>query len=171
MDVSKNRGTPKWMVYFMENPVKMGDLRVPLLLETPICEEFFVWRNDMCFVIKQKTSVWTTANVQKHTHTKQALFGWNSPSMSMVYMYSCILSSNHFKCIPIKCNTHNAFKLKLSSSPHFFYQSQTLTFLSQFPQDICPLLRFPTNWHGGLDMFIGLKTWLDGWCSLCLSRL
>ena len=24
MDVSKNRGTPKWMVKIMENPIKMG---------------------------------------------------------------------------------------------------------------------------------------------------
>ena len=24
MDVSENRGTPKWMVYFMENPIKHG---------------------------------------------------------------------------------------------------------------------------------------------------
>ena len=38
MDVSKNRGVypPKWMVYFMENLVKMDDLGVPLFLETPI---------------------------------------------------------------------------------------------------------------------------------------
>ncbi len=35
MGVSKNRGTPKWMVYFMENPIKMDDLGVPLFLETP----------------------------------------------------------------------------------------------------------------------------------------
>ena len=35
MDVSKNRGgPPKWMVYFMENPIKMDDLEVPLFLET-----------------------------------------------------------------------------------------------------------------------------------------
>ena len=34
MGVSKYRGTPKWMVYFMENPIKMDDLGVPL--ETPI---------------------------------------------------------------------------------------------------------------------------------------
>ena len=34
--VSKNRGTPKWMVKIMENPVKMDDLGVPLFLETPI---------------------------------------------------------------------------------------------------------------------------------------
>ena len=27
---------PKWMVYFMENPIKIDDLRVPLFLETPI---------------------------------------------------------------------------------------------------------------------------------------
>ena len=26
MGVSKNRGTPKWMVYFMENPIQMDDL-------------------------------------------------------------------------------------------------------------------------------------------------
>ena len=26
MGVSKNSGTPKWMVYFMENPIKMYDL-------------------------------------------------------------------------------------------------------------------------------------------------
>ena len=31
MGVSKNRGTPKWMVYFMENPIKMDDLRGPPL--------------------------------------------------------------------------------------------------------------------------------------------
>ena len=36
MIVSKNSGTPKWMVYFMENPIKMDVLGVPLFLETPI---------------------------------------------------------------------------------------------------------------------------------------
>ena len=35
MGVSKNKGTPKWMVYFMENPIRMDDLGVPLFLETP----------------------------------------------------------------------------------------------------------------------------------------
>ncbi len=29
MGVSKNRGTPKWMVFFMENPIKMDDLGYP----------------------------------------------------------------------------------------------------------------------------------------------
>ena len=33
--VSKNRGTPKWMVKIMENPVQMDDLP-PLFLETPM---------------------------------------------------------------------------------------------------------------------------------------
>ena len=34
----KNRGIlpPKWMVYFMENPIKMDHLGLPLFLETPI---------------------------------------------------------------------------------------------------------------------------------------
>ena len=32
---SKNRGTPKWMVYIMENSIKIDDLGVPLFLETP----------------------------------------------------------------------------------------------------------------------------------------
>ena len=36
MGVSKNMGTPKWMVKIMENPIKMDDLGVPLFLETPI---------------------------------------------------------------------------------------------------------------------------------------
>ena len=36
MGVSKNRGTPKWMVKIMENPIKMDDLVVPLFLEIPI---------------------------------------------------------------------------------------------------------------------------------------
>ena len=36
MGVSKNRGTPKWMVKIMENPIKIDDLGVPLFLETSI---------------------------------------------------------------------------------------------------------------------------------------
>ncbi len=36
MGVSKNNGTPKWMVKIMENPIKMDDLGVPLFLETPL---------------------------------------------------------------------------------------------------------------------------------------
>jgi len=36
MGVSKNRGTPKWMVKIMENPIKMDDLEGSLFLETPL---------------------------------------------------------------------------------------------------------------------------------------
>ena len=36
MGVSKNWGTPKWMVKIMENPLKMDDLGVPLFSETSI---------------------------------------------------------------------------------------------------------------------------------------
>ena len=37
MDVSKNMGTPKWMVKIMEILINMDDLGgVPLFLETPI---------------------------------------------------------------------------------------------------------------------------------------
>ena len=34
MGVSKNSGTPKWMVKIMETPIKMDDLGVPLFSET-----------------------------------------------------------------------------------------------------------------------------------------
>ena len=43
MDVSKNRGTPKWMVKIMEIPIKMDDLGVPLFLETPIYSRNFLY--------------------------------------------------------------------------------------------------------------------------------
>ena len=37
MGVSKNRGTPKWMVYVYNGKlIKMDDLGVPVFLETPI---------------------------------------------------------------------------------------------------------------------------------------
>ena len=35
MDVSLKIGYPKWMVKILENPIEMGDLGVPLFLETP----------------------------------------------------------------------------------------------------------------------------------------
>ena len=36
LGVSKNSGTPKWMVKIMEYPIKMDDLGVPLFSETSI---------------------------------------------------------------------------------------------------------------------------------------
>ena len=41
MGVSKNRGTPKWMVKIMENPIKMDDLGVPLFSETSCLKILF----------------------------------------------------------------------------------------------------------------------------------
>ena len=35
VDVSKNKGTPKWMVKIMESLIKMDDFVVPLFSETP----------------------------------------------------------------------------------------------------------------------------------------
>ena len=43
VDVSKNTGTPKWMVKIMENPIKMDDLEVPLFLETPMYFRTWTW--------------------------------------------------------------------------------------------------------------------------------
>ena len=36
MGVSKNNGTPKWINFIRENPIKMDDLGGTLFLETPI---------------------------------------------------------------------------------------------------------------------------------------
>jgi len=41
MGVSKNRGTPKWMVYNGKPPIKMDDLGVPLFSETSIFLNMF----------------------------------------------------------------------------------------------------------------------------------
>ena len=48
MGVSKNKGTPKWMVY-KENPIKMDDLGVPLFSETFIFLEVLRMQNPLVF--------------------------------------------------------------------------------------------------------------------------
>ena len=35
MVVSKNSGTPKWITYIMENPIKMDDLGYPYFRKHP----------------------------------------------------------------------------------------------------------------------------------------
>ena len=115
---------------------------------TRCVKKCFVWRNDICLNDSKCP--------KKHTHSNQTSFVWMEfTSMSIMDLCSCRFKCILYTCIPIKCDKHNAFKL--SSSPHFCNQLHTLTLLSQFPQDKCPLLRLPTNWHGGLDMFIGLN--------------
>ncbi len=49
MGVSKNRGTPKWMVKIIENPTKMDDLRVPLFLETSTFWKPPIQQEETCF--------------------------------------------------------------------------------------------------------------------------
>jgi len=44
MGVSKNMGTPKWMVD-NGNPIEMDDLGVPLFSETSICDWKFLGGN------------------------------------------------------------------------------------------------------------------------------
>ena len=61
MGVSKNRGTPKWMVKIMENPFKMDDLgwKTHYFRETSI------------FVQKNPTKSWGHLGMQKsHPHPK-----------------------------------------------------------------------------------------------------
>ena len=59
MGVSKNRGTPKWMVDFMENPIKIDYLGVPLFLETPIwnLKTLISKRNLLCQGLKSSSSM------------------------------------------------------------------------------------------------------------------
>ena len=71
MGVSENRGTPKWMEFRMENPIKMDDLRVPPFSETPTCcsvkdtpkpytrslRYVFLGWNDVCFLLRGHESL------------------------------------------------------------------------------------------------------------------
>ena len=66
MGVSKNKGTPKWMVY-KEHPIKMDDLGVPLFSETStsvlqlrIFQRFFLAKNHEKTLLCQLQSAWTT---------------------------------------------------------------------------------------------------------------
>ena len=48
LGVSKNGGTPKWMVKIMEHPIKMDDLgENPLFSEASICRYFDFFRHPM----------------------------------------------------------------------------------------------------------------------------
>ena len=54
MGVSKNRGSPKWMVKIMENPIKRDDLGVPLFLETSTYIYIHMPRTQMTLVLIEK---------------------------------------------------------------------------------------------------------------------
>ena len=68
LGVSKNRGfPPKWMVKTMENPIKMGDLGVPLFLETPICQGAILYSllvsGSIDEISTKATSIWRRCGV------------------------------------------------------------------------------------------------------------
>ena len=65
MGVSKNRGTPKWMVY---NPIKMDDLGVPLFLETPIST------TSECISKCPDHVITETLGAQRQTRTERSCF-------------------------------------------------------------------------------------------------
>ena len=67
MGVSKNRGgPPKWMVYCMENPIKMDDLGVHLFLETPKWHPC-LWKSRLDAIF-QLGNFWMDLSKQKDVH-------------------------------------------------------------------------------------------------------
>ena len=86
MGVSKNNGTPKWMVKIMENPIKMDDLGVLLFWETstwPILSiaakrlgSFWLAFFDvarLCWRLNSRSSSWQTAKWQVPWQTEKQM--------------------------------------------------------------------------------------------------
>ena len=74
MGVSQNRGTPKWMVKAMENPIKMDDLGVPLFSETPISHVPPLWFR----IVLSQHIPWTGSMARLHRNTcMNGGFLWN----------------------------------------------------------------------------------------------
>ena len=77
LGVSKNRGTPKWMVKIMENPIKMDDLGVPLFSETSICQtKFFVLF--LPFFWSDMNGYDNRADLYIHTHARFPVYNLSS---------------------------------------------------------------------------------------------
>ena len=65
MGVSKNRGTPKWMVYIGKPLLKWDDLGIPLVLETPT--SFLPIKTQHCFssgLLCQRSMSWLCEKAQ-----------------------------------------------------------------------------------------------------------
>ena len=93
MGVSKRRGTPKWMVKIMENPIQMDDLGIPLFSETSIiqkkqktcfntCFIFFLMRRmiiSMSLIVydDDDDSLFFSQSFQKHISYSNWLLGFN----------------------------------------------------------------------------------------------
>ena len=58
----KKRGTPKWMVKIMENPINIDDLGPPLFLETPILTFLDVF----CPLISGETTLFNGVPLGNH---------------------------------------------------------------------------------------------------------
>ena len=58
--VSKNKGTPKWMVKIMENPIKMDDVWVPLFSETLMYCIF-------TYMLRWNMATWTRGHVGNYS--------------------------------------------------------------------------------------------------------
>ena len=116
---SKNRGTPKWMVKIMENPIKMDDLGVPLFSETSLYLWFrnlevrgirlpginqaatvlwhSSWRGSILWKKTQKISTdgwfcpWLTGWLLKHS-----IFWWTSanPNKNPMDSLDCVVESD-----------------------------------------------------------------------------
>ena len=77
MGVSKNRGTPKWMVY-NGNPIRMDDLGIPPFSETPICNI------SCCFCMRLDSSQVAKRFTKKMLRTS---VGSKSDSMETTWSY------------------------------------------------------------------------------------
>ena len=71
MGVSKNRGTPKWMV--RENPIKMDDLGVPLFSETSIYIHRWIQHETKDLKVGKWAHTSTVHGVTRHLHHIQIL--------------------------------------------------------------------------------------------------
>jgi len=70
MGVSKNTGTPKWMVKIMENPIKMDDLGVPLFSETSISSSLLWSEGITTAVAKTEKKSTSVAKFTQQTQTQ-----------------------------------------------------------------------------------------------------
>ena len=121
MDVSKNRGTPKWMVKIMENPIKMGwfggfsyyfwrDTHISIF-QIPLIPLIHTnWHRNLCIrtlaLCLWDSVVWESKRLARHLHEFSGLSKWLSPcgfmgiaakfrlkSKSQDFSFSCLETS------------------------------------------------------------------------------
>ena len=98
MGVSKNTGTPKWMVYNVENPIKMDDLGgPPLFLETPICLHQF---NSCLGYFRPRFEV---RHLGKDSHGSWADFSWKKWPLDFVLSLFFFGTRKQHFCVFLGC--------------------------------------------------------------------